>query len=170
MTTRSINRTDFLSGLIVTVAGTAGLVESLRMPRFEARGADPFTVPGLTPGLLSAVLCLLGLVLLLRGLSGRMLAEGARPSITQWDRTSAIRSIFTVVSVLVYGGLLFGRMPFLLATALFVFAFTIGAELINAERRLSTPMLVGGALALAVAAAFTIDFVFTDLFLVRLPG
>ncbi|WP_048648843.1 tripartite tricarboxylate transporter TctB family protein [Nitratireductor soli] len=170
MAARRINRTDFLAGLAVTIAGAAALVEALRMPRFETRGADPFTVPGLTPGLLSAVLCVLGAVLLLRGLSGHMVAEGARPSITRWDRASAIRSIFTVVSVLVYGVLLFGRMPFMLATALFVFAFTIGAELINAERRLSTPMLVIGALVLAVVAAFAINFVFTDLFLVRLPG
>ncbi|WP_367714715.1 tripartite tricarboxylate transporter TctB family protein [Nitratireductor sp. GISD-1A_MAKvit] len=167
---RTINRTDFLSGLVVAALGAAGLVEALRMPRFEARGADPFTVPGLTPGLLSTVLCVLGVVLLLRGISGRVLAEGARPSITQWSRASAIRTLFTIVMVLVYGTLLFGRMPFLYATALFVFVFTLGAELIDTERRKPVWQLVIGALALAGIAAFAIDFVFTDLFLVRLPG
>lgn len=165
-----INRTDFVSGIVVTVLGAGGLIESLRMPRFETRGADPFTVPGLTPGLLSAVLCALGVVLLLRGLSGRVLAEGAQPSIGQWTRASATRTIFTVLMVLLYGTLLFGHMPFILATAIFVFAFTLGAELIAAERRLAIWQLVIGSLALAWVAAFAIDFVFTDLFLVRLPG
>lgn len=167
---RTINRTDFLSGLVVAALGAAGLVEALRMPRFEARGADPFTVPGLTPGLLSAVLCVLGIVLLLRGISGRNLTEGAQPSITQWTRASAIRTLFTIVMVLVYGTLLFGRMPFFYATALFVFVFTVGAELIDTERRLPAwKLLIGGCL-LAGGAAYAIDFVFTDLFLVRLPG
>ncbi|MFC5586115.1 tripartite tricarboxylate transporter TctB family protein [Nitratireductor kimnyeongensis] len=165
-----MNRTDFLSGLVVAALGAAGLVEALRMPRFEARGADPFTVPGLTPGLLSAILCVLGVVLVLRGMSGRVLSESARPSITQWTRASAIRTLFTIVMVLLYGTLLFGRMPFFHATALFVFVFTVGAELIDTERRLPAWKLLIGGLLLACSAAYAIDFVFTDLFLVRLPG
>lgn len=170
MSMRTINRTDFISGIVVAVMGAAGLVASLRMPRFEARGADPFTVPGLTPGLLSAVLCVLGVVLLLRGMSGRVLAEGARPSIAEWTRASAARTIFTIVMVLLYGTLLFGHMPFILATGLFIFVFTVGAELIDTERSLPIWKLVIGGLVLAGVAAFAIDFVFTDLFLVRLPG
>ncbi|MBD3624254.1 MAG: hypothetical protein HUJ24_02530, partial [Rhodobacteraceae bacterium] len=54
-------RIDLGAGLLVAAIGAAALVESLRMPRFEARGADPYTVPGLTPGLIAAAMLLLGL-------------------------------------------------------------------------------------------------------------
>ncbi|HEV7368368.1 tripartite tricarboxylate transporter TctB family protein [Arenibaculum sp.] len=170
MTRRTINRTDTIAGLLVASLGIAAFVESLRMPRFEARGVDPYTVPGLTPGILSAVVAVLGVALLLRALLGREGGAGAKPTITVWNRASAMRTVFTVVLVLVYGLVLFGRLPFVPATAIFVFAFTVGAEAINPERRLSIPAVLAGGLVLALASAYAIQFIFTDIFLVRLPG
>lgn len=160
--------TDALGGLAVTAIGIAGLVESLRMPRFENRNADPFTVPGLTPGMLCAVLTVLGIALIVRAMAGR---SGALPlPILHWPAGSATRMVFTLVSVVLYGFLLFGRMPFVLATTLFIFTFTVGAELLNWERKLTLPRLCAGALVLALASSFVIRFVFVELFLVRLPG
>ncbi|MEO3388546.1 tripartite tricarboxylate transporter TctB family protein [Mesorhizobium sp. CAU 1741] len=161
-------RADIVAGAVVTAIGVAGFVESWRMPRFESRNADPFTVPGLTPGLLCAVLSVLGVALVLRALAGR---SGALPlPILDWSRGSASRMIFTLVTVVVYGFFLFGNMSFLVATAIFVFAFTMGAELLNPERKLSLLPLGIGALVLSLCAAFAIRFVFVELFLVRLPG
>lgn len=161
------SRADVISGLVVTVMGVAGLVESWRMPRFENRNADPFTVPGLTPGLISIALAVLGLVLVLRALSN----GGAKDlPILHWTATSAARTAFTLVTVGVYGFFLFGQVPFLLATALFIFVFTVGAELLNRERRLALLPLIVGALVLSVCVAFTVRFVFVEVFLVRFPG
>lgn len=160
--------TDVFGGLVVTVIGVAGFVESWRMPRFAERGADPFTVPGLTPGLLSAVLAVLGVALVLRALAGRG-GAGELP-ILSWPGGSAQRMAFTLASVFLYGFVLFGNVPFLLATAVFVFIFTVGAELLNPERKLALAPLLAGALVLGVATAFVIRFIFVDIFLVRLPG
>jgi hypothetical protein len=160
--------TDALGGLVVTAIGIAGLVESLRMPRFENRNADPFTVPGLTPGMVCTVLAVLGIVLIIRAMAGR---GGVTPlPILNWPSGSATRMLFTLITVAIYGFLLFGRMPFLLATTLFIFVFTVGAELLNRERKLTIMPLCAGALALALASSFVIRFVFVEIFLVRLPG
>ncbi|TKT78331.1 tripartite tricarboxylate transporter TctB family protein [Aquamicrobium sp. LC103] len=160
--------TDMIGGLVFTIIGVAGLIESLRMPRFENRNADPFTVPGLTPGLLSTVLAVLGVALIARAMAGR---GGATPlPILNWSAGSATRMIFTLVTVMTYGFVLFGNVPFIIATTLFVFIFTIGAELLNPQRKLSLPKLCIGALVLGLCSAFVVRFVFVQIFLVRLPG
>lgn len=160
--------TDLFGGLVVTIIGVGGLVESLRMPRFENRNADPFTVPGLTPGMICAVLSVLGVALIVRAMLGRGGAT-ALP-ILNWPAGSAARIIFTLATVAAYGFLLFGRMHFIIATTLFVFVFTVGAELLNRDRKLGLVPLGIGALVLALGASFIIQFVFVQIFLVRLPG
>lgn len=160
--------TDLIGGIVVTILGVAGFVESWRMPRFENRNADPFTVPGLTPGVLSAVLAVLGIALVLRALAGR--GGATELPILSWPGGSAQRMAFTLAMVALYGFVLFGNVPFILATSIFVFAFTVGAELLNPERKLGLVPLTLGALVLGVATAFVIRFVFVQIFLVRLPG
>lgn len=167
---RSINRTDLVAGLIVISLGMFALIGSWQMPRFENRGADPFTIPGLTPGLLGIIITILGLMLLLRAVRGYNVSGGSKPTITDWSRSSALRTIFTVVAVIIYASLLFGRMHFVLATTIFVFAFSFGSEWINSERKHSIPVTAILSLILAVCAAFAIHYVFTSIFLVRLPG
>jgi hypothetical protein len=168
MKVEKVMRTDLISGLVVSVVGTAGFVEALRMPRFEARNADPFTVPGLTPGIVCLVIAVLGVMLVLRALAGRGSAEPL--PIGVWPEGSVKRTLFTIATVAVYGGALFGRIPFLAATALFVFVFTVGAEWLNPQRRMGLPALSAWALALSLVAAFVIHYVFTAVFHIRLPG
>lgn len=168
MKVEKVMRTDLISGLVVSVVGIAGFVEALRMPRFEARNADPFTVPGLTPGIVCLVIAVLGVMLVLRALAGRGSSEPL--PIGVWPEGSVKRTLFTIATVAVYGGALFGRIPFLAATALFVFVFTVGAEWLNPQRRMGLPVLAGWALALSLVAAFVIHYVFTAVFHIRLPG
>lgn len=168
MKVEKVVRTDLISGLVVSVIGVAGFVEALRMPRFETRNADPFTVPGLTPGIVSLVIAVLGLMLVLRALAGRGSSEPLPIGI--WPEGSIKRTLFTIVTVVIYGGALFGRIPFTAATALFIFVFTVGAEWLNPQRRMGLPALSAWALALALVAAFAIHYVFTVVFHIRLPG
>ncbi len=170
MSDRRINRTDLIIGLIVTCLGLFAFIGSWQMPRFENRGADPFTVPGLTPGLIGIVITVLGLMLLLRAIRGYAVAGANEPTITKWTASSRLRTVFTVVAVIIYATLLFGRMHFVLATSIFVFAFTFGSEWINNERKHSLPVTALLSLVLAICAAFAIHYIFTSIFLVRLPG
>ncbi|WP_162409160.1 tripartite tricarboxylate transporter TctB family protein [Acuticoccus sediminis] len=168
--TRRTNTTDLVAGIVATLIGTGALAGALAMPRFTERGASPFTMPGLTPAIIGAIVTALGLLLMLRAWRGGTADSGAEPTITRWDASSARRMLFTVFVVVLYGVGLFGRLPFVPVTALFIFLFTVGSELLNEERRLSLPALVVRALILALAGAFLVRFVFTDIFLVHLPG
>lgn len=165
---KAIRRVDLMSGLFVTALGAGALVEAYNMPRYESRGVDPYTVPGVTPGLVSAVLLIFGLLLAFRALRGG--GTGAGVTIHQWDKGAVLRIGATLGLTLAYGLLLFGNVPFVAATTVFIFSFVFAMEAINPDRKLSLPMVGIAALALALVAAFGIDFVFRELFLVRFPG
>ena len=57
---RGMVRADLATGLVLVALGVAVVVESLRMPRFEHLNVNPYTVPGLVPGALGAVILVLG--------------------------------------------------------------------------------------------------------------
>ncbi|TNF19750.1 MAG: hypothetical protein EP318_13475 [Rhodobacteraceae bacterium] len=163
----SLHRTDLFAGLVVTSLGLAALAGAVAMPRFAERNGDPLTAPGITPGIVSGVIAVLGLLLLLRA----MLGSGPRDlPVESWPPGAARRTLFTLATTLAYGGATFGQMPFLPATALFIFAFTFGAELMRPDRSRTALSLALWAAVLAGVSAFAIEFLFTDLFLVRLPG
>lgn len=163
----SLHRTDLFAGLVVTSLGLAALAGAVAMPRFAERNGDPLTAPGITPGIVSGVIAVLGLLLLLRAMLGR----GPRElPVQSWPTGAARRTAFTIATTLAYGGAMFGKLPFLPATAVFVFVFTFGAEVMRPDRSRSTVSLALWAAVLAGVSAFAIQFLFTDLFLVRLPG
>lgn len=170
MTERKIVRVDLVAGLVVTVLGFGAFFEALRMPRFENRNADPLTLPGITPGMIGIVLGVLGLMLTLRAVMGLKPAAGGEPSINNWPPGSLRRTLLTILMVGIYGFALFGRIDFLPATILFIFVFTVVAEVLNKDRRVSMAKVVVGSLLLAVVVAFTVRFVFVDIFMIRLPG
>lgn len=167
-TAQTSHRADTLIGLIVTALGAAILIGALAMPRFEHRSADPLTVPGIAPGMLGAIILVLGVLLALRG--ARRTGTESALGITHWRQGSVRRTVFTLGALLVYGFALFGNLPFIPATALFVFVFTVGVELMREDRsaRLVTTLI--GAAVLAVASSLIIWLVFSQIFLIQLPG
>ena len=74
-----------------------------------------------------------------------------------------------VALTLGYAGGLVGRVPFWLATGLFVFAFAALFEWLEAGGRAPRPRGLAAAAALAVVAAAAVSWVFRYVFLVRLP-
>lgn len=159
-------RADFVSGLGFIALGLAALIESLRMPRFEALGVNPYSVPGVVPGLLGLVIAFLGVVLSARAARRGGWRLTAGPALA--GRTS-IRLAAAFVLTVGYAAGLIGRLPFWLATGLFVFLFIAafewkpGASVGQRMRGLT----IAGIEAVLVAAAVTL--VFRDVFLVTLP-
>lgn len=163
-------RTDFLGALAWIALGVTTVVLSWGMDRFAQQGATLHTYPGLWPGIVGAVLCLLGGALALRSL-GRARrvgwAAGGRDSIETVART---RFALGAGLFLVYALLLVGRgLPYWLGTALFVatfvFLFRRAGRLTNG----ATVRSVTVALACGIATAAVVTLVFEQLFLVRLP-
>lgn len=154
-------RSDLWGGAGWAGFGLLIVAASWRMERFESMGAQLYTMPGFVPGMLGGVVVLLGLVLMLRGWRRSLREAGAEPA----ERLINQRVAITLVLTLVYAGLLIGRAPFWLATALFVAVFvaSFAPEDQPARRRLVVSVLAG------VLTSAVVTFVFQQIFLVRLP-
>jgi Tripartite tricarboxylate transporter TctB family len=163
-------KADFIAGLIFMALGLATVVESLRMPRFEHLDVEPYTAPGLVPGILGAIILVLGAVLFLRAAraGGWRLMERA-PDAAPWSADRGMRRLLLSIALcLLYAGGLIGRLPFWLATFLFV-AFVILFEWPLATDRSDRTRRLLWAVLLAAAISAATSFVFQEIFLVRLP-
>jgi len=155
-------RSDLWGGAAWAGFGLLIVGESLRMDRYEAMGAVLYSMPGFVPGMLGSVVALLGLVLMLRGWRRKLReAEAGEDAERLFNRRIGI----TMVLSLVYAGLLIGRAPFWLATALFVTAFvaSFAPEDQSRIRRITVSLLAG------VLTSAVVTVVFQQVFLVRLP-
>ncbi len=156
-------RSDLWGGAGWVVFGLAIVAGSVRMDRFESMGAQLYTMPGFVPGMIGGLIALLGVVLMLRGWVRR--AEDRAPHTEPAEPLLNRRIVSTMALTLVYAGLLIGRAPFWLVTALFVAAFVavfIPGETPPARR--ATVAVLAGVLTSAV-----VTVVFQQVFLVRLP-
>ena len=156
-------RSDILGGAGWVGFGLLIVIASLRMDRYEAMGAQLYTMPGFVPGIFGGVVALLGVVLMLRGWARQrnevpVEQEPVEPLLNR-------RITITMVLSLVYAGLLIGRAPFWFVTFLFVAAFvaTFAPAEASPARRVIVS-LVAGVLTSAV-----VTLVFEQVFLVRLP-
>jgi hypothetical protein len=155
-------RSDLWGGAAWAGFGLLIVGESLRMDRYEAMGAVLYTMPGFVPGMLGSVVTLLGIVLMLRGWRRKLRgADANEEAVRLFNRRIAI----TMVLSLVYAGLLIGRAPFWLVTALYVAAFvaTFAPDDQALVRRVTVSVLAG------VLTSAVVTLVFQYVFLVRLP-
>ena len=166
-----MHRADLVTGLAFVALGLAILVESLRMPRFEHLNVNPYSVPGLVPGLLGAIILLLGGALALRAAraGGGQRGTGGGGIRAAFADIGTRRVALSVLLTVGYAGGLVGRVPFWLATGLFVFGYTALFEWQGAQtaRQRWTNLAVAAVLAVTTSAA--VSWVFRYVFLVRLP-
>jgi putative tricarboxylic transport membrane protein len=163
-------KADLATGLVLLALGVAVVVESLRMPRFEHLNINPYTVPGLVPGGLGAVILLLGAALFLRAAraGGWRLGGGAGPR--SWLGDPGVRRLLLAVGLCGgYAALLVGRLPFWLATFLFVTGFVALFEWPLAASGSERRRRLGFALVLGALISAVVTLVFQEIFLVRLP-
>jgi putative tricarboxylic transport membrane protein len=162
-------RADLIGGLAWAAFGIAIVVASWTMDRLEQFGATLYTAPGLVPGLLGAAIALLGVVLTIRAIRRGAIAALAAPwSTTPEGRASRIRVAIATVLSLAYALILVGRIPFPVATAVFVFAFIMVFDVSDAKRSPLLRRALVAAIA-AVATAAVVSLTFERVFLVRLP-
>jgi hypothetical protein len=163
-----MSRADLVMAVVFVLLGAAILYASWTMPRLENRGVHPLTVPGLVPGMLSAVLIVCG------GLMGLRALRAATPG--GWQLLGAAltgrearRAAVLSALALVYTLGLVGWLPFWAATGIFVFAFILVFEVWLAETPRKLTVSLPWALGLAVVTSAVVVLVFERAFLVRLP-
>jgi putative tricarboxylic transport membrane protein len=160
-----VNRADLGFGCFLIALGLGIVVESWQMPRYADQGVNPWSVPGLVPGMLGLVIVALALVLVGRSVR-RLAAAGGDAAPGPLAGLSVSRIGLTLVLTLVYAAGLVGHVPFWLATFLFVMAFILAFELLNGRPPLAS--LVAAAVV-GVLVSGVVSVVFRYIFLVSLP-
>jgi hypothetical protein len=164
-------RTDFLSAIAWTALGIAILIASVMMDRLEDQDINPYTIPGLLPGLLGIVMTILGALLALRSWSPGVLTSTPATDHST-DRAGYARLLLVLGLCLIFGVVLIGHgLPFWLAGAIFVTASILLLQLHQRNSlggKMSARSVVAAA-AIGVGAGLAITFVFQHLFLVHLP-
>lgn len=172
MEERNMPKADFVTSIILIAFGIAVLISSIQMPRFQEQHVNRFSVPGIVPGFLGAIIAFLGVVLLVRSI----IRKGYRLSITGavlkkfFSAEMTKRLAVTILVSVAYGWGLFGRIPYEIATALYLFSFMFIFEYKWKEgsRAQWKKVLVAAIIAILVAAI--VGSTFRYLFLVNLPG
>ncbi len=160
-------RADFWSSFVWVALGIAIIVISLKMDRLERFQASIYTAPGLVPGLLGLAIAIMGAILLLRAVSGGALRKQAPVRVVLRDHW---RLIFSLGLSLVYALVIVASaLPFWLVTAIYVGTFVIVFQYQERKAKNQVPRGLAVALVHGVLAGLLIQYVFEDLFLVRLP-
>jgi Tripartite tricarboxylate transporter TctB family len=163
-------RGDFLSALGWMALGIAILIGSVTMDRLEKQGINPYTIPGLLPGLLGIAMTILGALLGLRSWRPHLLASTA--DATPVNRAERKRLLLVLGLCLGFGVVLVGHgLSFWLAAAIFVTVAIVSLQYQqrkSIDRKSGVRMLVNAA-AIGLGAGIIITIVFQEIFLVRLP-
>lgn len=167
-------RSDLRDAIGWIVLGIAVLVGSLTMDRLERQHINPYTVPGLLPGLLGVLMIALGGLLLARSLRRGALRAAPQPDAASASlhREAWRRIAVTTLLCGVYGVVLIGHgLPFWAASALYVTGSILVLQRIDrdAQARRFTPRGVVQAVVIGLVAAVVTHLVFQEVFLVRLP-
>lgn len=154
-----------------TVLGIAVVIGSLMMDRLERQNINPYTVPGLLPGLLGLAMVLLGVVLFVRSLERGALKLPALPA-TSHERQERKRVAIATILCLGYSVVLVGHgIPFWLASTLYVTVSILVFQRMSgheAERKFTARSFVM-AFVIGASSSVITFVVFEKLFLVRLP-
>lgn len=161
------SRADLIASAVWLALGLLTVQQSWVMDRLANQGVDPWSAPGLVPGILGVVMTILGLALMRRALRGRMPVAAAGEDADETPaeaRAGRLRFLSVVVLCLVFALALLGHgLPFWIAAAAFIAAFLLSLDRDRSPRRIAF------ALGYGVVMGAAIHLLFEKLFLVRLP-
>lgn len=163
-------RTDLIASIVWMVFGAAVLIGALRMDRLEHQDINPYTAPGLLPGLLGIVTMLLGVLLALRSWRRRAAHthDAEHPtSAAEKKRIALVIALCVAFAV----GLVGHGLPYWGAAAIFVTVAILSLQHVQrkAAGQSLTAKAVLKALVIGLGAGIVITLVFQELFLVHLP-
>jgi len=158
------NRAELIGAAGWVVFGAAVLIASWRMDRLASLSINPWSAPGLMPGLLGALMIVFGAALGLRALAQR--AGGEAPAGGGKRIALALALCFGYAA-----GLLGKGLPFWLASSAFLFVAILVFRILDHDVENDPPLrrIALSTLAIALAASLLIALLFEQVFLVRLP-
>jgi putative tricarboxylic transport membrane protein len=171
MKPENMPKADFVTSIVLMAFGIWVVVHSIQMPRFENLEANPFSVPGIVPGLLGVVISVLSLVVFLRSLKHKGHRVGINATVMRnfIKDASMQRMAVTILVCSVYGLGMIGRINYYAATFLFVLAFLLLFQYRQSQKDRAQGKLIAVSVLQAVLTAGAVGAVFRYLFLVQLP-
>lgn len=166
MNDRGMARADLLTGAVLFAVSVAVVAGAWNMDRLEARRIHPLSAPGFTPGLLGLALGVTSVLLVAQALR-RGGATGWSSMLEGGWRSAAMAHLFGALALcLFYAVVLVGTLPYWLATSIFVSAFIAVFEWKDAVPKWQ---MLSWAVGIGVGIGVVVSYVFSELFLVRLP-
>lgn len=171
MNEKNLLKADFLTSIGLVIFGVVVLVDSWQMPRFEAQKVNPYSVPGLVPGMLGVLFVFLGAIMLVRSIRrGGHRLELTMDSVWAYFRDAGNRRFVIALGLcLIYSVGMIGILPYSLGTGLFVMSFIVIFEYDPGKTPGEQVRPILFALIQGVLIAAAVTFVFQELFLVNLP-
>lgn len=155
-----------MSAALWAALGTVILVASWRMDRLTDRGINPWSAPGLTPGVVGALMVLLALALAVQALRRQPMqlpVEGSEP--VSWASAAV-----ALLLCLLFAGVSLGRgLPFVAEAALFIWVFISVFSWKTWREQGRLWRALAQAAAVALVTAVSLSWLFESVFLVRLP-
>ena len=167
-------RADLATGAVLFALSLGIIYGAWSMDRLEARQIHPLSAPGLMPGMLGVALAVCSVMLLvgaLRDLRNMLPAHAPTDegSADEGDPGARFRLVSAAVMCLVYALGLIGRVPYWLATTLFVTVFIAFFEWEAGAPASRRAIRLAWAVSLGLATGLAVSYAFRELFLVRLP-
>ncbi|QEN09672.1 tripartite tricarboxylate transporter TctB family protein [Oceanispirochaeta crateris] len=171
MNEKQMRKADFISSIVLIIFGITVTWMAIKMPRLEEKGINPYTAPGVVPGILGVVILLLSLIMFVRTIRHSdflpKIEKGNVKNLIKDEGT--IRLMVSLALCLVYALVLVGNIPYVLATFLFVFGFILCFDMKFDKIEKSRKKIIIVAFIEAIISSAVISAAFQYLFLVDLP-
>jgi hypothetical protein len=153
----------FALGAVIALA-------SLRMDRLDGQGIEPWSAPGLTPGVVGVLVMVFALAVAWRAWRAPTLSQdGPGPAESAEAPSGLGRTAVAAALCLAFAATLGRGLPLIATGAAFVFAFTAVFSWRDWGRTGRIGRGLAMALAVAVASTLAIALLFERVFLVNLP-
>ena len=164
-------RTDLWIAAVFFVFGAAVACLAFLMPTYADQRGEIYTAPGLVPGFYGIVIVLLSVWLGVRAIRQGALGVDAGDGATaeRGTRSGDARLALAAGLGLFFVVGLIGRVPFWLASAVFVTLFTVLFEWQPGQAWQIRARRIGEAVAIGFATGAAVTLVFEKVFYVRLP-
>ncbi len=164
-------KADFVTSIILSICSISIIVISIRMPRMEEVGADPYSAPGIVPGFLGVLIFILSMILFVRSLlrKGHALDVNGESISAFFKDRAVIRVLLTILLSVFYGAVLLGKMPYVPVTFLYVMAFVLIFEYRFDRKFHVQKKTVLFSTIQALLTSGIVATVFRYVFLVKLP-
>lgn len=170
MKDEDMNKADFFISIFLFLFGLVVLILSIRMPTFRELRANPYSAPGIVPGIMGVILSFMGAILFIRSVirQGYKIKLSSK-AIRIFFKNDSIKRLLITLFLSVFYVVLLGRINYFLLTGMYIFIFVFAFEFKIKKNILFQRKTIFFALLEAVFIAALISFVFRYLFLVRLP-